>query len=207
LVKITAITQQQGRKDRFSVFADGVYIFSLSQAQYTDMGLRVGDEVSPEQLANFLRLSEVGKALDVAYRFLSYRFRSRQEMILHLKSKRYDASLIDEVIQALESQDLLNDVRFANEWIANRQLLNPRSHRELKAELRQKGVSSEAIENALTTLEPDAEEVALEALMSKKKLRSRYADQRKLVHYLSAKGFSNETIRKALQTDEEEFTI
>ncbi|HUC19950.1 MAG TPA: RecX family transcriptional regulator [Candidatus Polarisedimenticolaceae bacterium] len=201
-MKITSIVQQQGRKDRFSVHVDDEYRFSLSQNQLTDSGLRTGDELTIDQLNQLMQQSELGKALDKAYHFLSYRSRSRHEVAVHLRGKHYDSDMVDQVIDQLEVQDLLSDLRFAGEWIANRQLLDPRSRMELKAELRQKGIGSAVVEEALATVSAGDELEALETLIAKKNLRRRYPDERKLWHYLSTKGYSPHTIRGAIKTDE-----
>ncbi len=201
-MKITSISQQQTRKDRYSISVDGEYRFSLSEGQLSDSGLRSGDEVGQEQMDEFIRQSELGKALDKAYRFLSYRSRSQREVAIHLRGKNYDPTMVDEAIGQLKAQNLLDDVRFAEEWISERQLLNPRSRMELKIELRRKGINSEAIEEALAAYTAEYEVEAITDLITQKKLRHRYSNERKLQHYLSAKGYSADAIRRAIKFDE-----
>ncbi|HEX7259861.1 MAG TPA: RecX family transcriptional regulator [Candidatus Saccharimonadia bacterium] len=206
-MKITRISQQQVRKERFSVYVDGEYRLSLSQDQLADAGLRSGDELTPAQFTQLAHLSELGKALEGAYRFLSYRSRSRQEVEQHLRRKQYDASLIDEVIAQLEAVGVLNDLLFAREWIANRQLLNPRSPLELKVELRQKGISPGLIDEAVASMTWDNEVVMIESLIAQKKLRRRYPEERKLLSYLASKGYSFQAIRTVLEANNEDKTI
>lgn len=196
---ITNITQQRRRKDRFSIYIDGSYRLSLAQDQLTDAALRVGDELADADITRLAQQSEVGKALDRAYDYLSFRLRSRQEMVRYFRGKKYDDDLIEFLIQRLESQDLINDERFAREWVEARQLASPRSRIHLQAELREKGITSDIIETAIASPAATDEGAAIIALISAKHLRQRYPEDQKLIRYLAGKGFRYDAIKTALE--------
>jgi len=168
---VTNITQQRRRKDRFSIYIDGSYRLSLAQDQLADAALRVGDELADADITRLAQQSEVGKALDRAYNFLSFRSRSRQEMARYFRDKKYDDDLIEFLIQRLEVQDLINDERFAREWVEARQLASPRSRIHLQAELREKGIASDIIEVAMASTAATDEGAAIMALIAGKRLR------------------------------------
>lgn len=196
---VTNITQQRRRKDRFSIYIDGSYRLSLAQDQLTDAALRVGDELADADIARLTQQSEVGKALDRAYNYLSFRSRSRQEMVRYFRGKKYDDDLIEFLIQRLESQDLINDERFAREWVEARQQASPRSRIHLQAELREKGITSDTIEAAIASPAATDEGGAITALISAKRLRQRYPEDQKLIGYLVGKGFRYDAIKAALE--------
>jgi regulatory protein len=196
---ITNITQQHRRKDRFSIYIDGSYRLSLAQDQLADAALRVGDELADADITRLAQQSEVGKALDRAYNYLSFRGRSRQEMVRYFRRKQYDDELIEFLIQRLEAQDLVNDERFAREWVEARQLASPRSLIHLQAELREKGIASDTIEAAVTSPAATDEGAAIMALITGKRLRQRYPEDQKLIRYLAGKGFRFDAIKAVLE--------
>lgn len=197
-MKVTDIAAQQRRSDRYSVFVDGSYAVSLGQNELLESGLRIGDEVTLERLQQLEVQSLRGKALDRAYKFLTYRPRSVFEVRTYLKRKEYDEPIVEYVIDRLQQYRLLDDAVFASEWIENRQLLAPRSRQKLKAELREKGVSTDVIETAITTSGVgDAETAA--RVITEKRLLYRYDDERKVVQYLMRQGFSLDAVKAAMR--------
>ena len=196
---ITNITSQQRRKDRYSLYVDGSYRLSLSQAQLLDAGLRVGDTLSEPQIEELLAASEFGKALDQTYGYLSYRMRSKREIATYLRRKDYDDELAAQVIAELEQRRLIDDQRFAAQWIEERNLLSPRSRYQLRGELREKGLAADIIETALETVDRDAEIAAVVSLITTKRLLQRYEDRRKFINHLAGKGFPIDTIKAALK--------
>ena len=195
---VTKIVPQRRREQRYNIYVDGAYRLSLSQEQLADAGLRVGDELDQAALDRLVASSDFGKALDRTYRYLSYRARSRHEIITYLRQRHYDDDLVGRVVEELERHRLVDDGRFAAQWVEDRQLLNPRSRRHLQAELRHKHIDPVHIETALASIDSQAEIYAATQLIDTKHLRQRYTDHRKLVRYLMSIGFSAETITVAL---------
>jgi len=67
------------------------------------------------------------------------------------------------VLERLEAEGYLDDARFASEWFENRAAFRPRSHAQVRAELRQKGISEEVISETLEKTEHKDEDLAIEA--------------------------------------------
>lgn len=199
-MKITAIKQQKKRPDRYSVYIDGEYCFGLSENDLVDLGLYKGQEFTPEQLDEMRQASAVGKAYDRALNYVSIRPRSEQEIARYLQRKQYEPEIIKEAITRLKKLELVDDAVFAHKWIQWRQSTTPRSRRKLQAELRQKGIENETIENALADIDQDEQTEALKALIDKKS--HRYSSRQKLMAYLSRQGFSYEDVLRALEEKE-----
>jgi regulatory protein len=187
---ITAIEAQKHNRSRVNISLDGVYAFSL-------------DQLTAAWLKPGLKLNEQQSAYSRALHFLSFRSRSNQEVQTYLERKGYAAEVIEAVLAQLEEDGFLNDTRFSREWVENRTTFRPRSQSMLGWELKQKGVSSEAIETALAEAELDDADLALKAAQ---RALGRYAGlpwedfARKLGAYLQRRGFSAQvtwaTIRK-----------
>lgn len=145
--KITAITRQKRNKERVNIFIDGEYAFSL--AEITAAWLKIGQELSPEDISRLDAEDAVEKAKQSAYRFLSYRPRSTTEVRQNLLAKDYDETIVEQVVARLAELNLLNDQDFARFWIEQRETFKPRSQKALRQELHQKGLSREIIDEAV----------------------------------------------------------
>lgn len=148
---ITAITRQKRNKERVNIFIDGAYAFSL--AEITAAWLKIGQELTPEDIARLDAEDTVEKAKQSAYSFLSYRPRSTAEVRQNLLKKEYDETIVEQVITRLIELNLLNDREFARYWIEQRETFKPRSQRALHQELHQKGLSREVIEAAVAEVD------------------------------------------------------
>jgi len=143
-----------------------------------------------------------GEAYDVAVRYLAPRPRSVAEIERHLRSKRFDAAVIDQAIDKLRAQRYVDDEAFARYWVEQRDRFRPKGQRALMSELLQKGVSREAIELALGEREPDSEVKRARAVIKRPITRwltlSDVDRKRKIHQYLAQRGFSYEVIEDVL---------
>ena len=198
-MKITAITVQKRRKDRYSIYLNGKYAVSLSESELLDAGLRVGDEVDESALKKLEDQSDFGKALDRTYNFLSYRDRSRKEIVTYLRGKQYEDEQIDQIVDRLTTQGFIDDDRFARNWTRNRQEFDNKSLRQVKAELIQKGIDATTIEIIFSSDEIESEHAIVARYIETKNLRRRYPDNQKLIQHLAGKGFRIDIIKAALE--------
>lgn len=199
-MKITNFKQQQKNKDRISVYIDGKYSFSLSVWQFGSAGLKLGGEISAEEVEKLKKDSEFGKLYDRTLNWLLIRPRSKWELEDYLKRKTDDEVAISEVIKQVEEKNFINDTDFAEKWVANRRLLKPMSKLKLRQELIKKRVSKEIIKETLEADETDEKEV-LKAIIEKKRNITRYQDDRKLMEYLARQGFRYGDIKDVLEDE------
>lgn len=197
-MKITGIKQQVKRHDRYSIFVDGKYAFSLSESGLLAQGLATGQELDKSQLAKLKEASGTDKAYGNALRYVAMRPRSEWEMETYLHRKEVDEPVAEYIMERLRQSDLLNDTAFARAWVANRRLLKSTSKRRLQMELRQKRVPESVVDQVLQEDDVD-ERDALRELVAKK--RPRYPDQTKLMQYLARQGFSYDDIKSVISED------
>jgi len=201
-MKITAIKQQVKRQDRYSIFVDGAYAFSLSESGLIESKLASGQEFDPAQLAALKKAAGLDKAYGNALRYVAMRPRSEWELTTYLQRKEVDEAAAKQIIDRLQAVDLLSDVAFARSWVANRRLLKSVSKRRLLQELRQKHVPVSIIEQALAEDEADDQD-ALRELVAKKRTLTRYQNEpMKLMQYLARQGFSYDDIKSAMREED-----
>lgn len=186
---VTAIIAQKRNKDRVSIYLDGEYAFGL--ARIVAAWLQVGQELSEEKIALLTSHDEVEAAYARSLRLLNQRDHTSAEIRQNLKRHEVTEPVIDEVIERLERAGLINDERFAQNWIENRTEFRPRSRRALAYELRSRGIAPEAFEEALT--KTDEEEMAYRAAMkqsTKYQRLERLEFRQKMIAFLGRRGFS-----------------
>jgi regulatory protein len=194
--QITALKYQKKNRDRVSIYLDGHFAFGLPAI--VAASLKQGQHLSDAEIEALTEQGAAESLYNQALNYLSYRPRSQSEIIGYLQRRGASESQIDVVVERLKRAGLLDDEAFARFWIENRERFRPRGLRALHHELRSKGLDSEIIEQALTSV--DASESAYHAA-SKKARQLSHLDQatfrRKLVEYLARRGFEYEIAREA----------
>lgn len=139
------------------------------------------------------------KCLSAALRFLSYRPRGEAELRQRLTLHGFGKKNQDAVIARLTEDGLINDEIFAQFWKDARDYLHPHSKWMTRQELKQKGISSEIIEQVVSTI--DEEDSAYRAALAKAKRMSGVdfeSFSRKIGSHLQRRGFSSSVIKHAL---------
>ncbi len=199
-MKITAIKRQVKRADRYSIFVDEKYAFSLSESELLATGLGVNQEFSETELADLKDKAVIDKGYDRALNLILKRPRSRWELRDYLKRKEYDEEVTDKVISKLADRGYVDDQDFARRWVENRRLLKATSKLRLRQELKQKRVSEEIIDEVLAGDATDEREV-LRELITRKRKQTKYQDNLKLMQYLSRQGYRYEDIKAVFHND------
>jgi len=196
-MKITAIKPQQKIRNRYSIYCDDRYSFSVSESMLLEQGLVAGQELTKSDLEKYKKLSSEDNWFNRALRYAAIRNHSQWEIQQYLKRKAISEEQSVIILRRLTKLGFIDDNNFARSWVENRRLLKPVSRRRLELELRQKHVSSEVIEIALEEDIADEREV-LKTLIDKKRQQGSYKDDQKLMGYLSRQGFSYDDIKTAM---------
>ena len=194
---ITALEPQKRSKDRINVFLDGEYAFSL--AIFSAINLKLGVLLSDEEITRLRATDEVERARTRTLDYLSYRPRSEWEVREYLRKREISSSAIDTVVNALCEVNLIDDNAFAQYWLENRAQFRPKGKRILTRELRQKGVSSQLIDEALEGY--DEEQAASRVFTEQaRRLTNLPHDvfRRRLIERMARRGFSYDLILELL---------
>lgn len=187
------------------VFLDGRFAFSLDPLTAQQHRLTVGRVLSDAEVAALARESALEKALSTAYRLLTYRPRSEAEIRARLGRKGFDEGTVNAALEKLRRQGLVDDLAFGRFWRESRETLSPRGEYLLRAELHQKGLSREAVQEVLA----DFDETAA-ALKVARALWRRLAKlppdegRRRLWTQLARRGFAPDTIQEVVRQVERE---
>lgn len=202
--QVTDIKQAVRNPNRVNVFVDGKYAFSLDIAQLVDFKLKIGQDITAQQLAECKKASEFGKLYQRALEWVLMRPRSEKEVgdYLYRKLRTYAPEHIDEfkteIIQRLLDKGYVDDNKFATYYVENRFVKKGVSQRRLTMELMQKGIKREIIDEVLKKSErKDEEEI-------KKIIKRKWGkmSEEKIIQYLCHQGFSFELARSLVRSYE-----
>jgi regulatory protein len=196
-MKITSIKQQIKRADRYSVFVEGKYEFSLSEGALLESKVASGQELTKEQLGEFKKLSADDKLYNQTLRYVAMRPRTEWEIEFYLERKSASPPLVESILNKLSNIGLIDDRKYAQAFINDRKLLRPASRRKITAELRKKRVADEIIQQVTSAEELD-DQTALRAMIERKRRQTKYQDDTKLMQYLARQGFGYDDIKSAL---------
>ena len=196
---ITAFEPQKRAKGRINVYLDGVFAFGL--AELVAARLRVGMWLSDAEIAALQLADEAARAHERALHYLSYRPRSEAELRRYLLEHDFSETAVADVLQRLSRAGLVDDAAFARYWVENRTQFRPKGRRVLVQELRQKGIASQVIEQALADYDEPAAAAQVAAAQARR-LAHLPPDlfHRRLWARLARRGFASDTIQEVLAT-------
>jgi regulatory protein len=153
-------------------------------------------------------------AMEVAARFLATRPRTRWELQRRLRRAAVSEQLVDSTLGRLAALGYVDDAGFARWWAEQRDRHSPRGRRLVEAELRQRGVPRDVLEEMRGSelAEPALDREGLPASEGERArlalaghLRGRpLPDDRKALQrvgmYLVRRGFDPETVRSTLRS-------
>lgn len=131
---------------------------------------------------------------------LARREHGRHELLHKLLARGFDPHVVDSVLDALESDGLLSDVRFVEQFVRAR-FQRGSGLLKFQAELRARGVDSALIERALESLAEDWQDL-LRVVREKKFGSALPGDARergRQARFLQQRGFTMEQIGRAFR--------
>lgn len=210
--KVTLVEPQKKNSKRFNIFLDGKFAFGADDDTVVNFRLIVGKEIYPETLEKILLETEVGKLIDRVYGLLSRRSYSEKEIRDYLKRLSFKRKIkdreelseivIESLIEKLKLRELINDLKFATEWVESRG--KRKGQIALKVELIRKGISRETIDQVMgeRVSRVSEEQIAENALQKKTKSFSALDEntfKRKATDFLLRRGFSYEVAKSVVE--------
>ena len=186
-MRITAVIKQ--KNGSYDVYVDGEKVERLDGVVLASFRrIKVGEEITREELDDIKKASGTNFAFDTAIRFLSRNMRTESEIRQKLEDKGYSSEDADSAVEKLRSYGYLNDSAYANAYV--RTYGKDRGKLRLRYELGAKGIDGKVIEEAL----PENEEQIARSLAQKKS--KKYPEKEKMVRFLMSRGFEYETSSK-----------
>ena len=200
---VTKITQQKRDKERFNIFLDGEYAFSVHESVLVKFGLTKGMELDDWSLGDITYEAEIEKAFNRALHYLGFRMRSEHEVKEKLLVEEYGEAVVLEALAKLKRLNFLDDVAFTEAFVRTKVKSSQAGPTLLKQQLTQKGIDPALQERVIAEYATSEQyEVAL-ALAEKVARRSENISprqaQQKMQQTLLRKGFSYELIRDVIE--------
>lgn len=197
-MKITKITQQLKQRDRYSIYIDDKYSFSLSESALLESQLVSGQELSQEEVVAFKQKSSEDKLYNRTLRWVAMRPRSVWETKEYLRRHDSPAPKSEQITNKLIELGMLDDQKYAAAFVHDTTLLRPTSVRKMIAKLRQKHIAEEVIQLTLQA-NPTDELASLREIVAKKRQLTKYKDDDlKLMQFLARQGFGYSDIKQVL---------
>lgn len=175
--------------------------------------LGVGDALPSDRRHHLLNDDADLRVRHAALNLLSHRARTRTELRRRLRRKGFGPARIDPCLDRLEDKGLLDDESVAASFVRDRLRHRPRGRAALSRELRAKGVDRDVVDRTIDRVFDDeevddralAESVAerwvarqsrttLDALVARDRREERARARRRLVGYLSRRGFRGDVL-------------
>jgi regulatory protein len=190
-------------KGWFDLVVEGKPPFLVDSETIFRHSLKVGDEISEQSLAKIRTEADVAWLKAKGMAILSLRMLSERDMRQKLTEEGRPKPVREDVIFQLKRYGLIDDVKYAGNFVHTQIARGPKSKLYLKAKLREKGIADEIANQAIEAEFAGIDETAAVRAIAEKKYKSvKYLPAQKarvrVINFLRGRGFSWETIRKAI---------
>jgi len=201
--KIIDIQIQKRRNNRRSIFLDDGSVFGISEDVFLSIPVQIGDTLTDQKLDDILVADYQQKIMDVALNLLSYRMRSKAELMRRLKRKSFNEDGIYAVMEKLETKGYVDDQKFAGVFArekVRRKLIGPMA---LRSEFSVHGLDPDILEHTLKkTYDEFPEHTLMDQLLAKRRVPINkpldLKEKKNAVNTLRNKGFSWDRIQEIL---------
>lgn len=188
------------RGGRVAVHLDGAYACTVSASLVAALRLYRGRELTDDDARQLLGDAGLESALADAYRLLSHRSRSTDELRQRLTAKGRSEDVVDAVLARLAAEKLLDDAAFARAFAADRMRLAAWGRARILRELAGLGVAADLAEAAVAAVSAEGEgERARAALAKRRPTQPLDAAKRRAYQLLLRRGFDPHVAYDAVQ--------
>lgn len=192
----TIVERKPRPRDRVWIRLSGGRFFSIPEAAATQCV--VGAVLSAEDVDNLDRLDQYLRGYDKAMRMLGVRARSRREIEVALRTLGIGDAVGKGVVEALEEAGLIDDARFARDFVSVRKDTRRVGPHRLRQDLSRLGLNRVVVDRALATYGAEEQETLARALVERT-VGSRAIDEkvlRRVVSLLKRKGYDYAVVNR-----------
>lgn len=197
MAKLTAITVQEKNKKRCNLFIDDNFFAGISIETVLLNRLKVGQEVSLEELGRIVNESQQKEAIEKAVSYVNKGLKTKKQVFTYLTKKGYTKQICWQCIDKLKEYNLINDTEYSRRFIDSAS--KTQGKRLIEYKLMMKGVKKEEIASAYDDCDisskENAKNVAIKHFKSKEITKENVA---KTFRYLIGRGFSYEDANYAV---------
>ena len=199
-------------KKRSEVRTDEALRFVIYRPEIRKYELAEGEEITQETLDEILKELLPKRAKLRAMNLLKARDYTEARLREKLTEGGYPDPVVEEAIDYVKSYHYVDDARYTGDFIRSR--MQRASRRKITADLMQRGIDPELIEQTMEELYSDGllacedpEISQIRHYMTKKHFdpeTATYEDRQKFMASMARKGFSSDSIRSAINSIETE---
>jgi len=191
------ITERKPRpRDRVEIRLSGGRFFAIPQAAAET--LAVGQELSDEDVTHLDGLSQYTLGRDKAMRMLALRSRSKREIDDALRTLGLRDTIRTGIVRELEEIGLVDDARFAREFVAVKKDVRRVGPHRLRYDLGKLGLARTAVDEALSDFGAE-EQLTMARALAEKQLGASLPNEklvRRVIGMLRRKGYDYAVVNK-----------
>lgn len=186
-----------GNTSRYHLYVDdkwcGVFLDEILAFYHfkTDM------EIDEDEFKKIKEENDQKVVFDMAVSYLEKYVVSEKGLKDYLKKKSFDGKVIEKTVEKLRDYGFIDDEKFAKNYFET--LNASKGKRAIANKLKEKGISSEIIENLLENVDEDSQ-IEMATALAKKFVKNRQIDtklKQKCLAHLIYKGYDYSVAQKA----------
>ncbi|MCG3086929.1 recombination regulator RecX [Sporosarcina cyprini] len=205
---ITKITQQKRDSERYNIFLDEVYAFSVHESVLVKFGLTKGMQVDDWAKGEIEYEDQIEKAFNRALHYLSFRMRSEFEVKKKLADLEFGEAVILEAIVKLKRLGFLNDEVFSEALLQTQKNTSNKGPKAIQQDMQKKGIAKELQQQVIEQYSNE-EQIARARKLAEKAVNGNRSTppaqlKQKIQNALLRKGFSYEVVNQVIDNLEME---
>lgn len=201
---ITKITRQKRHEDRYNIYVNEEYSFSVDETVLIQYGLTKGKVLDEWALGDIAFDEEVSRAFNRGLSYLSFQMRSEEEVRKKLTQAEFGEAVIQEAIQKLKNFGFLNDEAFSKAFVETKKNTMKKGPLAIRRELKQKGINETMQQQALENFD-EQQQLKLAKQLAEKKQKQEASktplqQKQKIQDFLIRKGYSFSIIEQVFST-------
>lgn len=199
---ISKITRQKRNEERYNIFLDEKYAFSVDEGIIIQYGLTKGKTLDDMTIGEINFDDEVSRAYNRALSFLSYQMRSEHEVHQKLLKEEFGEAVIMEAIQKLIRLGFLNDQSYSRALTETKKRTSKKGPKAIIQDLKQKGIDAKLQQQMLEDFS-EAEQLKLALELAEKKIRQEHNKtpnqlKQKIQEFLMRKGYDFSIVKQVI---------
>ena len=196
---VTAIEPR--KKSMSALYIDGEFAVQLDTMTLLEHKIKVGMEITDEQLHELIEKSETNRAKEKALYLITYRDHSRKELENKIR-RTYSSETAEKIADKMQELGLVNDEEYARKYADELLRKKHMSPKAIAYKLKEKGIASDIISLVTQNLDCNPLDEIREILERK------YSDyktdekiKRRAIAYLQRMGWNWSDIKSAISAD------
>lgn len=173
------------------IFEDGSEL-KLSEEVYFTCSVYEKEGMSTEEIDSLLFREKVTEGLIACKKYLAGGLKPKRRLFAYMENKGYEKEAASEVVAILETDNYLDDMKYAAKKIKRKMIVSPLSSHMLIDFLENDGLDRDVAEKAVKAYNICDYDIAVK--IAESRMKKTKGDKRKTALYLASKGFSEETI-------------